>query len=240
MLVGFMTVRLATIHRQFLTKHGSSKSAHKRKIPSEVLGFVREELRYWAETPLEESWRPAACPTALATVAVDASTYPMAMHGRSQNMRNFFFSAPDVQGGSVDITQLHGVVDDDQGGSSADQGSVPLALCAGKPSAPVAMTVLADNVTTVQALNRLTTTSMSIADQMVPFVRWQAANHFWITGHYHPKILIDSQRATSGTTDQAFREFGGLWSRAIPAVMFDMMCSHFGVLKDKVIDMIAS
>ena len=241
MLAGFLTVRMATVHRQFLKQHGSTKRAHRQFVPIETLYYARRELAYWAETPANEAWRPAACPLASGTVAVDASTHRMAMHGRSANLQSFFFSAPMSPEERVTSHNSMEMLSITRGipGLIRD-GYMP----AGRPTAPSVLTALADNVTTVQALNRLTTTSLFIAEQMIPFVRWQASNHCWTTGYYHPKILMDSQKAIMGlgagmTTDEASRTFGGLWSRAIPSASFDRICQYFGVPQSRVIDMMA-
>ena len=111
----------------------------------------------------------------------------------------------------------------------------------GTADSPVLLAVLADNVTTVQAFNRLTTTSVAM---MVQFIRWQAVNHFWVSGCCHPKALMDTQKAIRGlgagmTTDEASRTFGGMWSRAIPMPSFDKVCLHFRIPKPQTIDMFA-
>ena len=241
MLAGFVTVRMATVHRQFVRKHGTSKQAHRQPVPMEVLRYIRRELEYWSTTPETESWRPASCPQSSATMVADASTYRMAMHGRSDNVRDFFFSAPmspderETSHNSMEALTM--------------TRAMPVVLRdgymhPGTRVTPVVATVLADNVTTVQALNRLSTTSLFIAEQMIPFVRWQAQTNCWVMGYYHPKILMDSQKAKTGlgaglTTDEASRMFGGLWARAIPMPMFDMICAHFQIPKENVVDMMA-
>ena len=241
MMAGFLTVRMSMVHRQFPSGEGSTRRVHTQPIPPAVFTYVSKELRHWARMPADEAWRPASYSVPSATVVVDASTYRMAMHGRSQNLEEFFFSAPmspDEREASHNAMEMLSVT-----------RGVPVLIRdeymqAGAPLAPVCMAVLADNVTAVQAMNRMVTNSLFIADQMVPFVRWQAANHFWAVGHYHRKELMDSQRAKSGpgvgmTTDEASRTYGGLWSRAIPMQMFDQICTHFGILKVKVVDMLA-
>ena len=241
MMAGFLVVRMATVHRQFLQRWGSSKRAHIQTVPEEVLQYVRKELEYWSEMPESEAWRPSTYPESSGTVVVDASTCRMAMHGRSANIQEFFFSAPmspverETSHNSMEmltITRGMPVLLRDR---HMDSGTMLV---------PVVVTALADNVTTVQALNRLSTTSLFIAEQMVPFIRWMARHNCWAKGHCHPKILMDAQKAMWGlgagmTTDEASRTFGGLWARAIPMPLFDRMCAHFQISKEKIIDMMA-
>ena len=240
-LAGFLSVRMATVHRQFLRQWGSSKQAHRAIMPHATLQHVASELRHWAVMTEAESWRPARHPLPSGTVVVDASTCRMAMNGRSQNLREFFFTAPMSQ---EERQTSHNAME----ALSAVRG-VPVlirdgCLRGGTPQSPELLVVLADNVTTVQAFNRLTTTSLFIAAMMIRFMRWQAANHFWVSGYYHPKALMDTQKVKRGlaagmTTDEASRTFGGMWSRATPMHLFDRVCAHFGVPKARVIDMFA-
>ena len=240
-LAGFLTVRMATVHRQFLRKWGSSKSSHRATIPHDTLQYVMSEVQYWAVMPESESWRPARYPLTSATVVVDASTYRMAMNGRSSNLTGFFFTAPMSP---IERQTSHNAME----ALSAVRG-VPVLLRdghlpGGTPQSPKLLSVLADNVTTVQAFNRLTTTSLFIAAMMVTFMRWQAENHFWVSGYYHPKKLMDTQKVKRGlaagmTTDEASRVFGGMWTRAIPMHLFNQVCTHFGIPKSRVIDMFA-
>ena len=241
MMAGFLTVKMATVHRCFLSKHGSSERAHAKPMPTSILEYIRRELDYWAVMPEHEAWRPAVYPAPTGTVVVDASTYRLAMHGRSPNLQDFFTSIPltpeerETSHNSMEMLSI--------------TKGVPVLvrdgfMTAGTPTMPKALVSLADNVTTVQALNKLTTASLFIAQQMVHFIRWQATNHFWVSGYYHPKSLMDTQRAIRGlgagmTTDEASRTFGGLWARAISARWFNLICSHFGIQQTRVIDMMA-
>ena len=241
MLAGFLTVRMSTVHRQFLQKYGSSKPAHRAEIPSSVIQYTARELQYWAVHPVADAWRPACYPTPSETGVVDASTYRMAMHGRSLRLQEFFFSMP--------MTEAEREISHNAMETLTVTKSVPVIVRDGhmRPGSalhPVGMDVLADNVTTVQALNRLTTNSIFIAEMMVEFIRWQAANNFWVSGYYHPKALMDSQKAQAGlgvgmTTDEASRTYGGLWARAIPMTIFNRVCDHFQIPPATVIDMLA-
>ena len=163
------------------------------------------------------------------------------MHGRSHRIKEFFFSMP--------MTEAERQISHNAMETLTVTKAVPVTvrdghMRPGSPLHPVGMDSLADNVTTVQALNRLTTNSIFVVEMMVHFVRWQAANHFWVSGCCHPKALMDSQKAEAGlgvemTTDEASRTFGGLWSRAIPMSIFNRVCDHFQIPPATVIDLLA-